>query len=208
MLIGAVVTSLLACDSIYDDPNDIPEVIPVDKQAYQNVDCTSYTAWTYLSLHEPNFVTLDYKTEEVPIDWDIAIHRYDVKTNGGAAFETKYSTLAELREAINKETFQIPAASEWVEDEMGEVYVDMSHMTEGYLISEPAQVNKEISKWMNVDLETMPPIYTTSGRVYLLKLNDGTIAAIRFTSYFNPQRYNAKGYISFDYIHPLSLEKQ
>lgn len=46
----------------------------------------------------------------------------------------------------------------------------------------------------------MPPIYTPSNKVYLLRMEDGTMAAIRLTSYMNAK--GAKGYMTFDYLYP------
>ena len=46
----------------------------------------------------------------------------------------------------------------------------------------------------------MPPIYTPSNKVYLLRMKDGTMAAIRLVSYMNAA--GIKGYMTFDYIYP------
>ena len=63
-----------------------------------------------------------------------------------------------------------------------------------------AVCNPELSKWLNVDTSEMPPIYTPSNKVYLLKMKDGTMAAIRLVSYMNAA--GTKGYMTFDYLYP------
>lgn len=90
-------------------------------------------------------------------------------------------------------------ADEWTTNKIA---VDVSHMMEdnGYLIYAPSDFNPELSKWLNVDTSEMPPIYTPSNKVYLLRMKDDTMAAIRLVSYMNAA--GIKGYMTFDYIYP------
>ena len=204
---GVMATSLLSCDDIYDDPNDFPLPQVSAEQTYQNLNCTLYTNWVYINLHTKDSVTLDYLNEDVPIDWDIALHRYDVKTNGGAGVETSFTSLDALKQSVQDGEFARPADDQWQPDVLDSITVDMSHMMEGYLIYAPSSVNVEIGKWLNLDMSQMPPIYTPSGKVYLVRLADNTVAALLFTGYSNPSYHNAKGYISFDYIYPVIFNK-
>lgn len=209
LLTGAVAVSLLSCDSIYDTPEPYVPV-PTESFTYQYVNATAYTDWIYFNLHEKDSVTLDYRQTVVPISWDMAIHRYDVKTNGGAALETDYETLEALQEAVESGDYRQPYESGWVSDVEDSVTVDMSHMMEGYLVYTASTRNREIGKWLNLDLNTMPPIYTPSNKVYLVRLTDKTVAAVRFTDFMGPAAkpyYSAKGYISFDYLYPINFKQ-
>lgn len=206
LLTGAMATSLLSCDNIYDDPEPYMPV-PTEAFTFQYIDATKYTNWIYINLHKKDSVTLDYQAPEVPIEWDIALHRYDVKTNGGAGIETDFETLEALETAVEDGSYESPYNSQWVSDVEDSVTVDMSHMMEGYLVYAASPRNREIGKWLNVDTSTMPPIYTPSNKVYLVKFKDGTIAAIRFTGFSNPNYYNTKGYISFDYLYPINFKR-
>ena len=202
-------TSLLSCDSIYDTPEPYVPV-PTEEFAYQYVNATAYTNWVYFNLHEKDSLTLDYRQTDVPVGWDIALHRYDVKTNGGAALETSYETLDELAQAVESGDFLQPYNSMWVADVEDSVTVDMSHMMEGYLVYTPSPVNREIGKWLALDLSTMPPVYTPSNKVYLVRLADETVAALRFNDFMGPASkpyYSAKGYISFDYLYPVNFKR-
>ncbi len=170
------------------------------------VNAISYTRWTYIDLHSLTVDSLDIGEETLTADsaligepehWDFAIHRYDLKTNGGAGMETELTSIDEAR------TLTSLPASEWVEDvwTTDRITIDMSHMMEGYLVYLPSYVNLEISKWLNLDLSTMPPIYTMSGRVYLLRMQDGTVAALYLANYMNTK--NVKGFMTIDYVYPL-----
>ena len=53
---------------------------------------------------------------------------------------------------------------------------------------------------MNMDVSNPPPTYALSGRVYLLRMADGTHAALLFRDYMNAS--GAKGFVTLDYIYP------
>lgn len=203
-----VLAALPACgDLIYDDP----EPAQTDWSGYsvRSLDASSYTAWVYVDLSERRATVVNFTVDEsthrivandpeIPDEWDFALHRWDCKTNGGAAAETSLSSLDGMTAA------QIPSADAFVADEVSDdrIVYDMSGMMEGelgYLADEP--YNAELSKWINVDLSSMPPAYTPSNKVYVLRTRDGEYAAIRFTDYVSDS--GTKGFLSFDYIYPL-----
>ena len=55
--------------------------------------------------------------------------------------------------------------------------------------------------WSFTDTSTMPPIYTLSGKIYLLRLKDGTCAALRLANFMNDAA--VKGYMTIDYLYPV-----
>ena len=210
-MLGALI-SLSACNgilgSIYDRPSTEAELRygfnSIDDQSNATgtvyVNATSYTRWTYIDFHTRTIDSIEITPDApVPQEWDMAIHRYDVKTNGGAVLETGFTGLNTLLSSDG-----MPQGSyvtdEWTTDR---IVIDMSTMADGYLGYAESDYNAELSKWLNVDKSTMPPIYTPSNKVYLLKLKDGTQAAIRLKSYMNAT--GVKGYMTFDYIYPLEL---
>lgn len=200
--------SLMACNGIYDDPKDM-SAGNSSGQSFAYLDAKSYTEWHYIDLKTKTVTTLYYcDSLSLPADWDIALHRYDVRTNGGAAIETAFSNLEELQTAVKNGTYRMPPDTAWQEDTWDSIVVDMSTMQQGYLTSAPAIINEVLCNWLNVNLGSMPPIYTPSERVYLVRLRGGIIAALRFTGYANPNEHNTKGYISFDYICPLELNEE
>ena len=191
--------SLSSCDNIYDDPSEMPGTNNNDN-AYTNIDATAYTNWVYLNLADGSQTTLPYdNTADIPADWTIAIHRYDIKTNSGSAYRTSYTSLGEVRTAVDKGTFPMPADSEFAADEPSKITIDMSHMMDGYIDYADANINKVLGKWLNVDTSSMPPTYTMDSNVYLVRTSSGDVYAIQFTGYSNPYQSNTKGYISFCY---------
>ena len=65
------------------------------------------------------------------------------------------------------------------------IAIDMSGMMDGNIVYMESYYNEELSKWLNVDKSNMPPTYTLSNKVYMVKLKDGTYAAVRLTNYMN-----------------------
>ena len=130
--------------------------------------------------------------DETSFDWDIAFHRWDVKTNGGSVLETVESELENLKD--------IPASG-YVEDvETSELIIDNSLMMQGKVGYATDHVNKELGKWMNLDLSNMPPSYTPSNKVYVLKTTKGKFVKIKVTDYTDDS--GNKGHITFDYVFP------
>ena len=206
ILLGAAFLPLLACngilDEIYDEPTEATEAaygfIRVDEASNRGtvyVDATSYTRWIYIDFHSRSIDSLEIADGmKEPTDWDIAVHRYDAKTNGGAVMETSYTSLDALRAAGTMPT------GTWVEDEPSQVTVDMSGMMDGNILYADSDVNPVLSSWLHVDTSSMPPVYTLSGKVYVVRLKDGTRAAVRLADFMNEA--SVKGYMTIDYIYP------
>lgn len=203
IIVAGTIFSSLSCDGIYDDPSEMPTENKENSYAY--ADATSYTNWVYFYLADNSQQTFDYKdTTDIPAGWTFAMHRYDCKTNGGSAYETSFTSLDDFQAAVESGTFTMPADNEYVADADDSVTVDMSHMMDGYLIYAPSKVNAVLGKWLDVNTSQMPPTYTQSKRVYLVKTKEGNVAAVYFTAFSNPYQYDTKGYISFDYIYPVN----
>lgn len=195
----------LSCDNIYDDP--IEQSAESSDGSFSYIDATDYTKWVYLNLKDGTSLTLDHdNTADIPAEWTFAMHRYDCKTNGGAVCETAYTSIESMEKDIANGKYSLPQADKFVSDTDGQITIDMSHMMDGYLLYADSPVNEEMGKWLDVNTSSMPPIYTMSDKVYLLRLADGTVAAVRFTAFSNPYNYDTKGYISFDYTYPINFE--
>ncbi len=141
------------------------------------IDATSYTRWNYIDLLHQRIDTASITLgQDAPPEWDFALHRYDVKTHGGAAAETPFDQVgvASALEGLH-----------FVSDADSQVVIDMSTMMEGYLGYASSEVNPVLSTWLHVDQSTMPPIYTLSNKVYLLRMADGSLAALQFTGYMD-----------------------
>lgn len=215
-MMGMAVLSFSSCDGIlddiYDDPVETSEDdsqggITTDDSSNRGqlyIDATDYYSWIYFDI---NTLTLDTLTIDLDADdpladepesWTLAFHRWDVRTNGGAGLETEYTSLDDL------EASGVIPEGEYVEDEWYEyVSVDMSGMMSGNIGYMSCYVNLEIGKWMDVSTSTMPPTYTPSGKVYMLRLSDGTYMALILSNYLNSS--GSKGYLTIDYIYPYQV---
>ena len=201
----ALAFALASCNGIfsglYDEvettsPFGFKQVNEADGSGIIYIDTRDYELWTYINLKERTIDTANMvKEEPEPSQWDFALHRYDVKTSGGAARETDFLTMEAL---ISNGHY---AEGVFEADTAGRVVVDMSTMMDGYLGYHDSNINKVLSRWINVDTSTMPPIYTLSGKVYVLRLDDGTFAALLFTDFMDEA--SVKGIITIKYVYPL-----
>lgn len=198
---------------IYDDPEVEYGVAPGADSVFGTltvsqsgvstikVNATEYDRWIYLDLHNRTADTVMIATEEhdAPALWDIALHRYDAKTSGAEVMRTPYTTIEQLTTSrtLPQGTWH---GDIWTTDR---VILDLTHMIQGVLIYTPTYLNTELSSWLDVDLSTMPPIYTSSNCVYLVKFADGTMAAMRLANYANASR--VKGHLTIEFIYPLTL---
>ena len=199
---------LSACNGIFGDLYDNPEsevvldygfLVPATPSTPGTIyiDATDYTVWTYINLQDMTTTPLPVDSPE-PEHWDIAIHRYDAKTNGGTVAETGSTGFTALNSflPVADEAF---VADEWTTTT---IITDMSTMMDGYLGYAESFYNPELSKWLNVDKSSMPPIYTPSNKVYVVRLADGSQAAIRLDNYMDAS--GVKGYMTIQYLYPLN----
>ncbi|HJA97295.1 MAG TPA: HmuY family protein [Candidatus Alistipes faecavium] len=204
---ATLLLSLPACNGIFEGIYDMPTTetgneygfILVDEGARTGriyIDATDYTEWHYVDLRGKQ-VTTTAVDGAAPETWDFAVHRYDAKTNGAAVWESAVKDFASLPPAgsVPLESF---ARDEWTTDR---ITVDMSQMMDGIILYAEDYWNPCLSRWLDVDTSTMPPIYTLSGKIYLLRLKDGTCAALRLANFMNDAA--VKGYMTIDYLYPV-----
>lgn len=131
--------------------------------------------------------------DETTFDWDIALHRYDVKTNAGSALSTTAKELSEIT--------AIPSSGYTADMKTDSLMVDMSGMMKNAVGYASGHVNEVLNKGVVADLGSMPPTFSMSGLVYLIKLHSGEYAKIKFTGYRSDE--NVTGHITFDYEYPV-----
>lgn len=191
---------------IYDDPADGNGqqygFISFDQQTSSGqiyIDATSYTSWHYIDFSSRTVADIEISDDRnEPEEWDFAIHRYDARTNGGSVLETGCSEFSQLVPE-NLESGEY-VSDEWTTEQ---IITDMSGMMDGVILYQESFYNPVLSRWLDVDKSTMPPVYTMSGRIYILALPDGSKAALKLTGFMNGNA--VKGYMTIDYIYPLVL---
>lgn len=135
----------------------------------------------------------DGNIDESSFDWDIALHKYDVKTNAGAALATTEKDITKV--AV------LPADGYVADVQTDSLLYDMSGMMKNAVGYACGHINEILNEGVVVHMENMPPSYTTSDLVYILKLKSGEYAKIKFTDYTNDE--NVKGHITFEYVYPF-----
>ncbi len=121
------------------------------------------------------------------IEWDLAFHRMNVKTNGGSALETTFTKMEEVQ-GIQTGEFK-------EDEEFNEITVDMSQMMAGKIAYATDFINKVLGSW--VSMKGMPPTFTVKDNVYVLKTSAGKQIKIKFTDYTNDE--GKGGHVSFKY---------
>jgi hypothetical protein len=202
---GVAALLLSSCNGLFDDIYDNVADDVVSEYGFTKissdvevgtiyVDASSYTKWIYLDFSEHRADSLSV-FDDAPQNWDLAIHRYDAKTNGGAVAETDIEDFSLLSTA---------KIGDFVSDTFTtkKIVTDMSTMMDGYLSYVESDYNTELSQWLNVDTSNMPPTYTLSNKIYILRLADGSKAALKLENYMNESAI--KGYMTIRYMYPLN----
>lgn len=123
-----------------------------------------------------NSYVYEVEGDESSFDWDIAVHKYDMRTNGGSVKELN-------RTDYNAVTFaDVPA--DMVEDTEGAVIADMKNMMSGFVGYQDVKLNKELCKWViATPTGSMPPYtYEVNDNVFILKVN-GKVYKMKFSAY-------------------------
>ncbi len=163
------------------------------------VDATSQTTWHYYSLSDNKVIGTGEETVEdnakwfARTDWDIAICRYNVRTNsgdattanakGGVAITTKY-TLDEVT--------AVPADAEFNADE-AVTSTGMGGITTTKIFSDATVIQFKKDAEGN---SIMPPVYEQSP-VYVFRTADGAANyKVIFTQYVNAE--SVTGHVKFN----------
>ena len=176
--------------------------IPTERTAETDGPAGIYTYWydvfgAGISVNERRDF---YPTapQPTPERWDIAVHRNNVRTNGAGVYETGYTSMADLPEG--KEAF---AGCTFTEDAWSEkeVWVVQSQMLSGLIGNQGIEINPVLSRWLIVSIPPMPPQFTLNNHVFILRLSDGTFAALQLENYQNSS--GKKCCLSINYRYPL-----
>ncbi|MBQ6965539.1 MAG: HmuY family protein [Bacteroidaceae bacterium] len=197
-------------DSIARDAQYVPSgawvryAIPVteaEESGASDKPCGIYTYWydvfgEGLTNHQYHSF---YPTEPQPEPehWSIAVHRNNVRTNGGEVLETNYGLMRQLpesSEAFKDSTF---IADEWSEMD---VWAVKDQMLQGLIGSQGIKVNPVLSSWLRVEIPPMPPLFTLNSHVFILRMNDGTCAALQLENYMDNK--GTKCCLTINYKYP------
>ncbi len=179
-----------------------PYPIPTTPAATDDGKTGIYTYWydvfgKGISVNEfRSFQPTDAQTE--PEQWSLAVHRNNARTNGGAVCETSLSDISQLemsRETLDALTFTADAWSENI------VWTVQDQMLNCLIGSQGIDINYVLSSWLHVDLPPIPPSFTHNDHVFILRLKDGSYAAVQLENYQN--QAGKKCCLTINYKYPL-----
>ncbi len=158
------------------------------------------SGWTYNLVEGTKYTALSsVKTDPQPEPekWDIAVHHFDARTNGGGVIATDYKSIDELP----ANTGQYDSAK-WTMDAYSttQVITDLSDMLAYRIGYQNIKVNSLLCGWAEMNFTTPPPTYSASGKVYIVKLASGQLVAMQLTSYMSP--VGTKGFLTIDIKYP------
>lgn len=160
------------------------------------------SGWTYNEVKGDRFTPYKWIKTDAQTDaeqWDFAVHHFDVKTNGGEVLETSYASIDQLpaeSRVFSNEHFTRDVWS------TTHAIVDLKEMMGFRVGYQNSMINELLSRWVVMDFSTPPPVYTTSDKVYLLRLKDGSCAALRLLSYMSEG--GSKGFLTVDVLYPYA----
>lgn len=136
--------------------------------------------------------------QPAPERWSLAVHRNNVRTNGGEAAITTYTALEQLPEGT-----EWTAGLEFRGDEFNEtdVWVAQGRMLTGLIGNEGIAVNPVLSGWLELLVPPMPPAFVQNSHVYVLRMADGTMGALQLADYMN--QAGVKCCLTIRYKYPL-----
>ena len=171
------------------------------------IDATDYTKWVYLNFATGELVQVTDPAND--LSWDLGLHRYDFKTNGGESGKGKGAAVRISKQKILTEEIPTPKDTQWELDRQGLLLMKFeddglgSHRTKyemqeaNFLLSSECDgrggfLNKGI-----ITQEGMPPQVYIDNAIFLIRTASGEIVRLRVLDYQNNKKQ--RGYITIQY---------
>ena len=135
-----------------------------------------YTHWYYYSFDEQKVTKSEVGTPE-PDVWDLAFHRFDIKTNDMGVIA--YS--ADAYDGISV----IPAEGYVLDTENDSIAVDMTDVMNGNIGYVHSHINQEISRFVTYSLESYPPVYTYHPKSFVLRTKNARFFKLKVLDWRN-----------------------
>lgn len=144
---------------------------------------------------QQSFMPTAAQTE--PPSWSIAIHRNNVRTNGGAVLATNYKSISDLPASSKEFTGASFVPDEWTQNE---VWVDQSKMLQSLIGCQGIKINRVLSSWLRLDIPPMPPAFSIDTHVFLIRFANAKVAAVQLQNYMNAD--GTKCWLTINYKYP------
>ena len=208
--LAATMTLLLcaSCKNDKDEPKPAPN--PSQKELVVKkivVDASDYTKWVYINFAKGEVVSVS--APETDLSWDLGLHRYDFKTNGGTSGKGKGAAARTTQKDL-KADIPTPKDSDWTLDREGMLLMKFGVNKDGkhdikyekqsanfLLTSEPKGDGKGYLNKGIISSEGMPPKDTVDPSVFLVRSAAGQIVRVRVLDCLSATK--KRGYITLEY---------
>ncbi len=158
-----------------------------DKEAMRD-SSGMYTYWfDIFGKGMSNYERRGYKPtapQPEPEHWTFAVHRDNVRTNGGSAYETEYTSMDEVPEEAEAFADKTFTPDTWSERD---VWVDRAEMLNCIMGNQGIRINQVLSSWLAFNIPPIPPTYALNSHVMILRTKDGEYFALQLQDYMNSQ---------------------
>lgn len=133
-----------------------------------------------------------------PESWTFAVHRDNARTNGCAVAVSNFDSMDQIPEDKSFLEGLDFTADRWSENE---VWCIQDNMLSGLIGNQGITINPKLSSWLKVELPPIPPAFTISRKVMILRLPDSSYAAIQLGNYQSAA--GVKCSLTINYRYPL-----
>ncbi len=215
-LITVMALLLCACDKSVPTPpkNEGSGTItpPVNPQKEwvtkkMTIDATDYTKWVYLNFSSGELVAVTDPAND--LSWDLGLHRYDFKTNGGSSGKGKGAAVRISKQKSLTAEIPTPADDQWILDREGLLLMnfvnngDGNHQTKyeqqmaNFLLTSECDGFGGFTNKGIITQEGMPPQVYIDNAIFLIRTASGEIARLRVHDYQNNKK--VRGHITIEY---------
>lgn len=133
-----------------------------------------------------------------PESWTLAVHRNNVRTNGCGVYESAYTSIDMLPDDNSWLKDLDYVADEWNQTD---VWAVQERMLSGIIGNQGIHINKVLGRWLAMKIPPMPPTFSLNNHIFILKLADGTFAALQLADYMSAA--GTKCCLTINYKYPL-----
>ena len=197
-----------------ESPNtpDTPAVPPANPEKEwrtktMTIDATDYTKWVYLNFASGELIEVTDPIND--LSWDLGLHRYDFKTNGGSSGKGQGSAVRISKQKNLTAEIPTPADDQWILDREGLLLMnfvnngDGNHQTKyemqmaNFLLSSECDGLGGFTNQGIITQEGMPPQVYIDNAIFLIRTASGEIARLRVHDYQNNKK--VRGHITIEY---------
>lgn len=140
-----------------------------------------------------------------PDSWDIAFHYCNVRTNGGGVYQTPLTSTGYATDwsmVGNKADYDKMVFNEdtWNENW---VWINRNAMLAGVIACQGIRINETLGTWLEFSLKNLAPLWNHRSNIYILRMKDGTMAALNLVNYKGGPDGSTTGYLTINFLYPL-----